>query len=382
MNCPNCGHELPENKSRRKTTPVIIGIIALLVVLCGAAFFIFGWPFGESPENDYIAAEIGSEDEVTNDTVAAIDGNVVVAQFDGMDIRAMDVSLHTPWAELSLFQEYFDTFGDWELDYNRIFRDGLTFGRVVREESVRMAATMIIQANYARQMGIVLTDEDVAMLNSRMDDIVLQLGDDLHDALRAEGFQDEDHLRSFLEIQQVIEAMVWTIIEDPAKFAVFEQYMEEANEPDIELLGAKHILTSFREFDTEEEAEAHADALLERALAGEDFDMLIREYGQDGGMERFPNGYSFASGDMVPEFEQATRGLEMGEISGLVRSQFGIHIIKRIEPNINDWYLLHNMQPPSPEQRMLEAIFAGFNAMTERAEIVFLPALDDITIGQ
>jgi len=300
----------------------------------------------------------------------------VVARINGIDVLAMDVTLQSIWAQNMLSQEL----GEWGIEHDRILADGQTFGRIVREEAARIAATSIFQEDYARQLGITLTDEDIATIDAQMDDLELQFGEELHNTLRGEGFQDIDHVRRAFEIQQIVENMLQTIVGDPAKFAVFEQYMEE-EEFDVELLGAKHILSSFREFDTEEEANEYAVAMLERALAGEDFDMLMREYGQDGGVERFPNGYSFTTGDMVPEFEQATRDLEMGEISGLVRTEHGYHIIKRTEPNMDDWHILRNMTHLTTEQRMRIAVLTGLDAMVEAAGITFLRHLDNVPIG-
>ena len=149
--------------------------------------------------------------------------------------------------------------------------------------------------------------------------------------------------------------------------------------PEEELLAAKHILANFANFDSEEEAEEFANELLARVNAGEDFDMLVAEYGQDPGMHMNPQGYTFTEGAMVPQFEQGTRDLEIGEISGLVRSEFGFHIIMRVEPDETSIM----RAPGAPEvrtleDRMMEAIFLGIQAMVDDASIEFLPALEDI----
>ena len=83
---------------------------------------------------------------------------------------------------------------------------------------------------------------------------------------------------------------------------------------------AKHILV-----DNEETAEE----VLAKIAAGNDFDELVKEYGKDPGMERNKDGYVFAKGEMVKEFEEAAFKLSEGEVSLPVKSQFGYHIIKR-----------------------------------------------------
>ena len=64
--------------------------------------------------------------------------------------------------------------------------------------------------------------------------------------------------------------------------------------------------------------------------------ILLKENSEDSGLESFPNGYLFTAGDMVPEFEQATRDLEIGAVSGIVESDYGYHIILRDDPAQSD----------------------------------------------
>lgn len=95
---------------------------------------------------------------------------------------------------------------------------------------------------------------------------------------------------------------------------------------------ASHILLRVPE-DTDESSVAQlmadAVALKERLLAGEDFAELAAEASEDPGSSRNGGtlGY-FERGDMVPVFETAAFALQVGEISEVVRSQFGFHIIK------------------------------------------------------
>ncbi len=79
-----------------------------------------------------------------------------------------------------------------------------------------------------------------------------------------------------------------------------------------------------------------ATEVLERARAGEDFAELAKQY-SDG--PSGPNGGdlgTFSKGRMVAEFEEAAFALEPGEISDLVETRFGIHIIKVEERTVAD----------------------------------------------
>jgi len=265
----------------------------------------------------------------------------IVATVNGIEITAWDVFQEIEWIEHMLVHEYIALFPeDTAFDYDRVFRGDQTFGEVVLDEALRYAALSKLFEEYATQHDIV--------------------GD---------------------EFTHIVMAVIFEIMEDPDKFAPFAQYMsEETESPSIE---------------------ATALALIERAHAGEDFRTLVETYGEDPGMWQNPEGYTFVSGVMVPSFEQATRELEIGEISGIVWSDFGIHIIKRVEPNPDNvmrpqfhapdseddellaaMHILLMDTPEVPhEEKMMEAVFTGFEAKLDDADLVVLPAFNEIPLG-
>ena len=91
---------------------------------------------------------------------------------------------------------------------------------------------------------------------------------------------------------------------------------------------AKHILVLFEGRENEEAAHAEALDIYEKAISGENFENLIKEYNEDPGQDA-ETGYTFVDGDMVPEFYNASIALNEGEISEPVKTTYGYHIIKR-----------------------------------------------------
>jgi parvulin-like peptidyl-prolyl isomerase len=82
------------------------------------------------------------------------------------------------------------------------------------------------------------------------------------------------------------------------------------------------------EYDTKE-ARAKIEDILKRARAGEDFAALAREYSQDRGSKAEGGELGwFGRGVMIKPFEDAAFTLKPGEVSGVVETVFGYHIIQ------------------------------------------------------
>ncbi|MCL4329679.1 MAG: peptidylprolyl isomerase [Candidatus Thermoplasmatota archaeon] len=79
------------------------------------------------------------------------------------------------------------------------------------------------------------------------------------------------------------------------------------------------------------EKENTAREVVEKLGKGERFSKVAMQYSIDGTRKKGGDLGFFGRGQMVKEFEKAAFSLNKGEISGIVRTQFGFHIIMRTE---------------------------------------------------
>ena len=117
----------------------------------------------------------------------------------------------------------------------------------------------------------------------------------------------------------------------------------EASKNEFEQVKARHILVAFKGSPaaqpgkpelTEEQAKAKAEELRKQIVAGGNFEEIAKKESDDTGSgARGGDLGTFARGQMVEEFEKAAFEAKKGDVTPVVRTQFGYHIIKVDEHN-------------------------------------------------
>jgi peptidyl-prolyl cis-trans isomerase C len=157
-----------------------------------------------------------------------------------------------------------------------------------------------------------------------LDDIIME--DLLYkEALKSKIDRDPETKEVIAEAKKKI--LVSRLIKDRVddKISAFDQdirkYYDEHSEEFMlpERWRASHILV-----DTQEEAEA----IKERLNQGASFEELAKEKSKDATSQQGGDVGYFSKGQLIPEFEGVCLSLEVGEISDIVKTKFGYHIIK------------------------------------------------------
>jgi peptidyl-prolyl cis-trans isomerase C len=139
-----------------------------------------------------------------------------------------------------------------------------------------------------------------------------------------------ENLVANAQIQKIEKSIVVTDEELKKKY--------EESKGQYEQIKARHILVAFKGSPaaqpgkaelTEEQAKAKAEDLRKQIVGGASFDELAKKESDDvGSGARGGDLGEFGRGQMVPEFEKAAFDAKVGEVTPVVRTQFGYHIIK------------------------------------------------------
>ena len=125
----------------------------------------------------------------------------------------------------------------------------------------------------------------------------------------------------------------------PATDMPLSELLEDIPAKEVpEEIAASHVLISYKGAErseaerSKEEAEALAAEVLQKARAeGADFAELASQHSDGPTKDKGGDLGTFKKGTMAPAFEEAAFALEVGEISDVVETPFGFHIIKRTE---------------------------------------------------
>lgn len=292
------------------------------------------------------AAQFGDFDLETPDVTMAllgIPGTTTVMTVDGAEVSAEEYLYWLGYAtEYVGYYQFGDPAAiDWEMDTG----SGTVTEYLINNARDLAAFNQVIR-NQCAERNITLTDEEKAELDQQLADAVeTSGGQDAFELALKEVNRTEDGLRSMYEASNFLYASLQNQL-FPAKDAASLTAEELAQwAADNGKMQVKHIL--FKTVDdsgnalSDEEKEAakqKAEDTLAQLQASDDmenlFDQLMNELSEDGrysdGTLGAPDGYLFGEGEMVQEFEDAAKALGEHELSGIVETSYGYHILLRL----------------------------------------------------
>jgi len=207
----------------------------------------------------------------------------------------------------------------------------------LRREAMDLLIEQVLVAQAAEKAGV---ETDAADVDRAFEELrsVFKSEDSFEMKLEGDGFTADSlrrHLGRMMAAQRYLDDIRETaaIVSDEE----LEQYYHD-NEYRLTLpeqVRVRHILITWKPMGKEDDRafiREQMTPILERARAGEDFAALAEEYSDDFATRQSggDTGY-FHRGQMTPAFEEAAFALEPGEISNVVESPFGVHIIKLLE---------------------------------------------------
>lgn len=245
---------------------------------------------------------------------------------------------------------------------------------VAKDTAFDEMTALVLITQVATKQGITIDENDKKQINSQMGQYVQSMGGKagFEKALKERGIT-EKQLTTLLERQIYREKYLKKLESEDERFKFTDEKLKEYYLK--EKIKAKHILFSTVDQNRsplpKEQIDAKkkkADETLLKIKSGEDFDKLMNELSEDPGLQSYPSGYVFGKGEMVPPFEAAAYALKIGEVSEIVTTDFGYHIIKRVEFNFdqNDF----DQTKENIKQKLSDDIFKDiFEQLKKQASI-------------
>ena len=198
-----------------------------------------------------------------------------------------------------------------------------------------------LMINQARIDSLVVSDEEIeAEIDKRLSYFESQLGS----AKKVEDYFGKSIDKIELELTKVIEdqflaqrmqAQLTSAIKvTPAEVKEVYSLLADAEIPTMptQVEVAQIVIKSEITTEQKDKIRSKLNSFRDRVYNGEDFKMLATLYSDDPGSATNGGELGFVNrGDLVPEFERAAFRLKEGEISEVVESQFGYHIVQLIE---------------------------------------------------
>lgn len=387
----------------KKLFSILLALTMLLLTACGGT----ASQTPDEPLNDSVSDTALQKESIYTEA-SGISADKTVVSVNGNDIPA---ALYFYWAmsntdnllyQMQLYNLYYGLYAevfqeDGTINWDAVLFDDQTLSDQVEQQTQSSVCFYATVENMAAELGITLTQEDRAAMAEQRNTVAESYREQLIETdPTAEDWTADELMSDYLMLMGIDEALyerissVYYLFESLKALVTTEGsalYLEDA---DCNEYGyyADHILIPTIDLTTREslseeeiaEKRALAESLLTRlednGNSVELFTRLADEYSEDTGRATNPTGYIFTPGTMVSEFEDATEALAYGEISGLVESSYGYHIILR--KDVAEGLALY---PGEKEQFAQEHLLSLVDLELAQSEVVYDAALTDYDYG-
>jgi parvulin-like peptidyl-prolyl isomerase len=224
--------------------------------------------------------------------------------------------------------------------------------------------------NEAARRKIVVTP---AQVDAKIAELKAQTGGDkaFQDALAQEAMTVDDlrhEIQTGLTMQALAEALTSGLKVSEAEVkAYYDSHSEEFDRP--EEVHVRHILVKDK---------AKAEKLLAQLKGGADFAAVAKEHSEDPGSKEDGGDLGFfGRGRMVQPFEEAAFKLKPGELSGLVETQFGFHILQGLEHRAARRVSLEEargeLETKLKQDARAKAVGEWLSGAKQKAKVVYAP---------
>ena len=216
--------------------------------------------------------------------------------------------------------EYVDVYGR---DIFEASVEGETLGENIKQLALAKVSQVKVINLLARERGVEPTEELLGVIDGATDEYLESISDEVLSRYQI----DRDTIYEMYYEYGMSKLMYGTIIKD---------INPEISDDEARTITVEHILLKTFDVDengnrveldtaAQEEKKRLAEEIVQRIATGENFESLASEYSEDENLT-----YAFGKGEMDAVFENAAFNLSGGEVSDVVETEFGYHIIKCI----------------------------------------------------
>ncbi len=211
--------------------------------------------------------------------------------------------------------------------------DQLELFKRLRREAMDLLIEQELVAQAAEAQGIVVADEDVATEIQALRE-VFKTPESFNSRLETEGFTETtftDHVRRLIAAKRYLD-QIREAVADVSDADLGTYYRDNEHRLTLpEQVRVRHILLTWKPLGTPDDRaalRAKMAPILEQARGGSDFAELARIHSEDSTAAAGGDVGFFHRGQMVPAFEAVAFALQPGEISDVVETPFGLHILR------------------------------------------------------